>query len=170
MKKLSIILAALMLLTALAGCGAAEKVQEKAQEKAAEKAIEDALGGDVTVDIDGEKYTYEDKDGNKMEIGGTQWPTDEAADFIPKFDKGTITGSTIMGNVYLIDVEKVEQADYDSYLQTVKDAGFTENSFSLEEAEYDQYQALHTDGTSMMLSYEAAEKKLQIVGTAAEKE
>lgn len=172
MKKLSIILAAL-LLTALVGCGASEKAQEQIQEKAAEKAIEDALGGDVKVDIDGDKYTYEDKDGNKMEFGSTEWPSDEAAGFIPKFNKGAITGCTIMGNMFLIDLEKVEQEDYDSYLQTVKDAGFTENSFGLEGTEtegYYQYQALNADGASMMLSYEAAEKKLQIVGTAAEKE
>lgn len=169
MKKTVLILLAMALIIVLAGCGASEK----AQEKAAEKAIENALGGDVQVNIDGDKYTYEDKNGNKMELGGTEWPTDDAASFIPKFDKGAIIACTIMGNIYLIDLEKVEQADYDSYLQTVKDAGFTENVFALDGADtegYYQYQALHTNGNGITLSYEAAEKKLQIMGTVAEKE
>lgn len=168
MKKLTIILVALLLLMSLAGCGASDKASDKAAEKTAEKVIEDALGDDVQVDIEGDKYTYKDKDGNKLEVGGTEWPSDKAASFIPKFDKGTITASSIVDNVYLIDVEKVEKVDYDRYLQTVKDAGFTESSFSFEEADYYQYQALHTDGTSIILTYEAAEKRLQITGTAAE--
>lgn len=168
MKKLSIILVVLLLLTTLAGCS----TSEKAQERAVEKSIEDAMG-DVEVNIDGDKYTYEDKDGNKMEVGGTQWPTDKAAEFIPKFDEGMIIGCTIMGNIYLIDVEKVEQGDYDSYLQRVKDAGFTEDVFTIDVTdtdEYYQYQATDKNGNGMTLSYEATIKKLQIMGTAAVKE
>ena len=163
MKKIFVTLAALLLATALAGCG----VSERAQEKAAEKALEDAIGGDVKVDIEGDKYTYEDKDGNKMEVGGTEWPADEAAAFIPKFEKGAVAACTIMGNIYLIDVEEIEQKDYESYLQTVKDAGFAEAVFTLEEGGYYQYQASDEKGNGIMLSYESAEKKLQIMGNAA---
>lgn len=166
MKKFLFLVLVLIITLSLSACGASDK----AQEKAAEKAIEGALGGDIQVDIDGDKYTYEDKDGNKMEFGGTEWPNDEAAAFIPKFDQGTVTACTAMANIYIIDVEKVEYADYDCYLQTVKDAGFTENAFSLNEGDlegYYQYQAGDTNGNSMILSYEAAEKKLQITGTAA---
>lgn len=166
MKKLSVFLSALLLVAALVGCGASEK----AQEKAAENAIEDALGDDVQVDIDGDKYTYEDKDGNKMEVGGTEWPSDAAAEFIPKFEKQPVTACTIMGNVYLIDIENVAQKDYENYLQAVKDAGFTESVFSFGETGYDQYQAGDGKGNGITLSYEVEAKKLQIMGTAAEEE
>lgn len=169
MKKLSVILAALLIIAALAAC----KAQQKVQEKVAEKAIENALGDGAKVNIDGDKYTYEDKDGNKMEFGSTEWPTDEAAAFIPKFDKGTVAACTIIANTYLIDVENVEPSDYESYLQTVKNAGFTENAFTLEESGpdgYHQYQGGDVQGNSTMVCYEIATKKLQIMGTVAEEE
>ena len=167
MKKAGIILSVLLILAlALTGCG----VSEKAQEAAAEKAIENATGGDVKVDIDGEKYTYEDKDGNKIEMGGTEWPTDEAAKFIPKLDKGTVTACTIMGGMYLIDIEKIEQKDYDSYLQAVKDAGFTETALTTDAEGYSQYQASDAKGNGIMLSYESEVTRLQIMGTAAAEE
>lgn len=169
MKRFLFLILAFIITFSLSACGASEK----AQEKAAEKAIEGALGGNVKVEIDGEKYTYEDKDGNKMEVGGTEWPADEASAFIPKCEQGTVTACTIMGNIYIIDMEKVVQKDYDSYLQMVKDAGFTENTFTLDEAEtegYYQYQAFHTNGNGITLSYEAEEKVLQIMGTVAAEE
>lgn len=169
MKRLSLILVALLLAAAESGCGA----QEKAQEKAAEKAIEGALGGDVSVDIDGEKYTYEDKDGNKMEFGSTEWPADKAASFIPKYDKQPVASSMVMGNVYLIDIENVDKKDYEGYLQAVKDAGFTDSTFSLEEVGddgYYQYQSADDKGNSIVLSYDSAGKRLQIMGTAAVEE
>lgn len=169
MKKFLFLVLVLIITLSLSACGASDK----AQEKAAEKAIEGALGGDVQVDIDGDKYTYEDKDGNKMEFGSTEWPNDEAAEFIPKFDQGTVTACTAMANIYIIDVEKVEQKDYEGYLQTVKDAGFTESAFSLDdagEAGYYQYQAGDDKGNGITLSYETEVKKLQIMGTVAAEE
>lgn len=166
MKKVSILVAALFLITALAGCGALEK----AEEKASEKVLEEAMGGDVKVDIDGDKYTYEDNEGNRTEFGGTEWPTDEAAAFIPKFNKGTITASSLVSNVYLVEFEEVKQADYDSYLQEIKDAGFTEQALMMDAEGYYQYQAGDSNGNYITLSYEAEKKGLQIMGSAAAKE
>ena len=166
MKKRIVILAALLLFAALSGCG----ISEKAQENAAQKAIENALGSEAKVDIDGEKYTVDYGDGNKMELGGTEWPADEKAGFIPKLNKGTVAACTIMGNMYLIDVETVALKDYESYLQTVKDAGFSEQALTTDAEGYDQYQACDTKGNYIVLSYELEEEKLQIVGTVAEEE
>ena len=163
MRKLSIILSVLFILAlVLSGCGASKKVQEKT----AEKVIEDAIGGDADVKIDGDKYTVKYGDGQKMEIGGTEWPTDKTASFIPKADFGKVTACTIMGNIYVIDIEDVKQKDYESYLQTVKDSGFTENSIVTEAEGYYQYQANEKKQNTMMLSYEAEVKKLTIMATA----
>lgn len=165
MKRIPIILFALLFMT-LTGCG----TSEKAQEKAAERAIEKAIGSDVKVDIDGEKYKYEDKDGNKIEIGGTEWPSDKAAEFIPKFNKGTITGCTVMSNIYIIDIEKIEKEDYDSYLKAIENKGFTDTPITTNSENYYQYQAGDADKNYMMIVYEAENKKMQIMGTAAVKE
>ena len=164
MKKRTVILAALLLFAALYGCGA----PEKAQEKAAEKAIENAVGGDVQVDIEGEKYTVDYGDGKKMELGGTEWPADAKAGFIPKFNAGTVCACTIMDNMYLIDVETVAQKDYESYLQAVKDAGFLEQALTTDAEGYYQYQAADSKGNYIVLSFESGEKTLQIMGTAAQ--
>lgn len=166
MKKLIALLLSVLLVFALSACG----VSEKAQEKTAEKAIENALGGDVNVDIDGDKYTYEDKDGNKMEFGSTEWPAADAAAFIPKFDKGTITACTVMGNIYVIDIENVEQTDYESYFKTVKDGGFINEAITTETEGYHQYQAADAIGNYIVIFYEAEAKRQQIMGTAATKE
>ncbi|MFA6948275.1 MAG: DUF6591 domain-containing protein [Eubacteriales bacterium] len=160
MKKTAAVLLSVLLAFALPACGASEKLQEKA----AEKVIENALGGDVNVNIDGDKYSYEDKDGNRMEFGGTKWPTDEAAAFIPKFTGGDIVSTAFVANMYLIEIENVSQKDYESYAQTVKDAGFTEQAFTVEADGSYQYQALNSDGKYMVVLYEAEDQMLHITG------
>lgn len=160
MKKIMLILTALLVVTALAGCGASEKVQEKA----AEKAIEDAIGGKANVDIDGDKYTFEDNDGNKIEVGSNEWPTGEAADVIPKLDKGTITSVVNTAGNCVIDIDEVEKSDFDEYLQAIKDAGFTKNAAELKDANGLMYQATTDNGKTMLVSYSFESKHLQIMG------
>ncbi|MDD3243851.1 MAG: hypothetical protein PHD32_09040 [Eubacteriales bacterium] len=158
MKKICLLMVALLLAGVLGGCGLAQK----AQEKAAEKILEGASGGSVKVDIDGEKYTYQDEDGNTVEIGSTQWPTGAAADAIPKLDKGIISSVVNMEATCIIDIDEVEKADFDAYLQAVKNAGFTENAVEMTtEGSGFLYQA--TSGNkSIVMGYSQQEKHLQI--------
>lgn len=164
MKKLFVILTALFLIAALAGCGTAEK----AQEKAAEKALEDALGGDVNVDIDGDKYVYEDKDGNKIEVGGSEWPTGDAAKLIPTFDKGTIVSVVEMEDSCIIDIDEVGKSDFETYFQKIKDAGFTQDPYEVKDENGIMYMANTENGNAIILGYTVEEKHMQISITAAQ--
>lgn len=164
MKKVWVILTSLLLVLALAGCGASEK----AQEKAAEKALEDALGDDVNVDIDGDKYVYEDKDGNKIEVGGSEWPTGETAKLIPKFDTGTIVSVVEMENSCIIDIDEVEKSDFETYFQKIKDAGFAQDPYEVKDESGIMYMANTENGNAIVLGYTVEEKHMQISITAAQ--
>lgn len=164
MKKFLAIALTLVLILSLTACGASEK----AQEKAAEKAIENAIGGDVKVDIDGDKYTYEDKDGNKIEIGSTEWPTGETAKLIPKLDKGTVVSVVEMEGACIIDIDEVKKSDFETYFQKVKDAGFTQDPYEVTEESGTMYMASSENGSSVVLGYTIEEEHMQISISAAQ--
>lgn len=160
MKKLFVILTALFLIAALAGCGTSEK--------AAEKALEDALGGDVNVDIDGDKYVYEDKDGNKIEVGGSEWPTGGTAKLIPKFDKGTIVSVVEMEDSCIIDIDEVGKSDFETYFQKIKGAGFTQDPYEVKDESGIMYMANTVNGNAIVLGYTVEEEHMQISISAAQ--
>lgn len=164
MKQFAYTVTAFLLAAVLAGCGASEKMQQEA----AEKALENALGGEVAVDIEGEKYTYEDKEGNKFEVGGTEWPSGDAADIIPAFSKGTIVTVVNMTGNCMIDLDNVEKKEFEAYVQTVKDAGFTQTPVEMTDETTTLYQAAASGGKSILLSYTAQEKHLQISASLME--
>lgn len=164
MKKLIAILTALLLVAAMAGCG----TSERAQEKAAEEALEEAIGGDVNVDIDGDKYIYEDEEGNKIEIGGNEWSSSDVAKLIPKFDKGTVVSVVDMEDGCIIDIDDVEKSDFEDYLQKVKNAGFTHDSYVVTDENGTMYMASAENGDSVILGYSVNESHLQISISDAE--
>ena len=164
MKKITIFLLALAFILSVSGCGVTEKVQEKAAEKATEKAIENATGGNAKVDINGDKYKVDYGDDNSLEIGGGKWPTGDSADIIPKFDKGKISSVINTKEGCIIDIDEVEKNDFDSYLQTVKNAGFTKDTTNMNSDSNSVYMATAGNGKSIILSYTPEEKHLQISG------
>lgn len=80
-RPLRVVGATLLVAALLSGCGAEEKMAEKTTEK-----ILSQDGSDV--DIDGEKVTVKDKDGNAMSFGeGVELPDDFPADIpLPQGD------------------------------------------------------------------------------------
>ena len=172
MKKISIILSVLFILSlSFTGCGAAEKAEKKAAEKITEKAIENAIGGDADVKIDGEKYTVDYGDGAKMEIGNAQWPTEGPALEIPKLNKGVVISVITVENVCNISIEKIKKEDFDSYLQTVKDDGFTENVVNMSEGDSGiMYMAETKEGQSISLTYTTDSETLNIMTALPESE
>ncbi|MEG0895592.1 MAG: hypothetical protein RSE93_07725 [Oscillospiraceae bacterium] len=160
MKKMLTILLTMAMALTLVACGSSEKTQEEIIEKIIEKSGE----GKVDVEIDGDKYTYEDADGNKIEIGSTEWPTGKLAELVPKFDKATISSVITYQDGFMVQLLEVDKEDYEDYLQKVQDAGFTKDSTNIDTGtEGSMYQASLEDGTNISLIYVATEKSLQIV-------
>lgn len=114
MKTITSCLLAILLLTALVGCG----VQEKIAEKTTEKLIEGIAGGQV--DIKGDQVTVKGKDGETFTVGGTDWPTSDMAKAIPKFTKGEVSSVLEVENGMMVTVEGVEASDYEDYLKKSK--------------------------------------------------
>lgn len=146
MKRVLIVLFALMICLQLFGCGA----KEKAEEKLAEKILESAGGGKV--DIDGEKVTFKGDDGQEVTVGGSEWPTSALAKNIPEF-KGADSISVVDSEESVfISLESVKKKDFDEYLEKIK-KDFTKESFEANSDGYYSYGGNNDKGISVMMQY-----------------
>lgn len=167
-KRAAALLAALALTLALTGCNAAQKAQEKAAEEAAEAALGGAAGSGVTVDINGDQYTYEDAEGNKLVVGGSEWPAGGAADLLPRCGTGTVTSVVSAEGTCLIDLDGITEADYTAYVQSLQGAGFTDSAVTMQSDENGAYwQATDAAGNTAAVSYDSTLQHLQIMCTLA---
>ena len=169
MKKIVVLVITLTLLMTFTACGATQKVEEKAEEKAVESVIKNVTGGDADVDIEGDKYSVNYGDGNKVEVGANEWPTGESVEKLPKLDKGKIESSVTLGKSCVISIVDLDKKDFEEYFQKVKDAGFTEDAFDIcSDEKLVQYQAGSTDGKFITISYEVEIKALTIMVSSEE--
>lgn len=161
MKKI-LIIALILSLIMLAGCGAKEKMEDKI----AEKVMESALG--VDMDIDGEEITFEGEDG-AVTFGASEWPTTDLARVIPEFKDGKITSTVNSEEYVLIIIEEVNENDFMDYYEKVKST-FTEESY---ESKFDgtiAYSGSDGSGTAMIVSYSLNDKTLSIQASQSEME
>ncbi len=165
MKKTAWVIAlALILILVLAGCGK-EKAAEKVDEAAQEAVINNALDGEAEVDIDGDKYTIEDSEGNKVTVGGTEWPEGAAADLLPKFDKGDMTVGVVTDQLCSIEFENVEKEDFEAYREDVKNAGFTQQAVEATIDSTVSYQGYLDDKQAIYLTYDESTKSMVVMAT-----
>lgn len=165
MKKTAWVIAlALILILVLAGCGK-EKAAEKVDEAAQEAVINNALDGEAEVDIDGDKYTIEDSEGNKVTVGGTEWPEGAAADLLPKFDKGDMTVGVVTDQLCSIEFENVEKEDFQAYWEDVKNAGFTQQAVEATIDSTVSYQGYLDDKQAIYLTYDESTKSMVVMAT-----
>ena len=163
MKKMAWGIAlALILILALAGCGK-EKAADKVDEAVQEAVINNALDGEAEVDIDGDKYTIEDSEGNKVTVGGTEWPEGAAAELLPKFDKGDMTVGVVTDQLCSIEFENVEKEDFEAYREDVKNAGFTQQSMDLTMDSVISYQGYLDDKQAIYLTYDESAKSMVVM-------
>ena len=124
MKKILIITLAFLLVFSLSACNAKEKV--------AEKVVEDIINSDsdsdVDVDFDGDQMTISDDEGNSMTMGGTEWPSGDAAKLIPECKTGDVVYVLEMTGTVNISMENITEDEYNAYLQSIKNAGFTDET------------------------------------------
>lgn len=127
MRKVLVTLLSLLLLTSLTGCGVKQKISEQVTRKISEGIIEKVAGDDVDVDLDDGKIKVKGDDGSEWSIGDGEWPRGEAADLIPEFKKGTITSVLNSPEGCWINIEDVDEKDFQRYLEDFKNAGFDSN-------------------------------------------
>lgn len=167
MKKTAWVTAlALILILVLAGCGK-EEAAEKVDETVQEAVINNALDGEAEVDIDGDKYTIEDSEGNKVTVGGTEWPEGAAADLLPKFDKGDMTVGLVTDEFCSIEFENVEKEDFEAYREGVKNAGFTQQAVDATIDSVISYQGYLDDKQAITLTYDESSKSMVIMASTA---
>ena len=155
MKKVLSLLIAAMLVISLAGCGIKNKVENKIGEKIGEKVVEGATGNKV--DIDGDKVTVKGEDGTEATFGGKEWPDNDIMKDIPKFEKGTLTGTTASEELNIIMIEEVEKKDFQNYWEKIKDR-FSNQPFSLEADDVLSYGGVDEKGIGVQLAYNSADK------------
>jgi len=146
MKRVFTVCLILIVLLTLAGC---KSPSEIAAEKLTEKVLSEATGGKVN--IDGDKITIETKDGS-VSLGGTEWPQDKMGKNIPKLD-GKVNYVANSDELCMIVVEEVKSADFEKYLEKVKDAGYNQDEVNFSDSSSVSYMATNADGIAFHITY-----------------
>ena len=146
MKKAFTVCLILLFLFTLVGC---KSPSEMAAEKLTEKVLGEATGGKVN--IDGDKITIETKDGS-ISLGGTEWPNDMMGKNIPKLD-GKVNYVANSDELCMIVVEEVKSADFEKYLEKVKDAGYNQDEVNFSDSSSVSYMATNADGIAFHITY-----------------
>ncbi len=163
MRRIPVVLLVVLLTCfLLTGCGVKDKIEQKVGEKIVEKVVEKAVGDENTkIDIDGEKITVEGKDGESISFGGSEWPD---IDYIPEFKKGEIISSVNdgQGNIMVI-FEKVEQKDFEDYIDDIK-KDFSNETNEMEVEEYLLFEGKNDQGELVAIQYFKNDDSLTIIG------
>lgn len=122
MRKIVTVILGISVTVVLFGCGITDKIEEKASEAITEKVLEESAGGDVDVDIDGDTYTIDGENGEKIEIGTSDWPADDFFKEVPQFDSGTIASSIASETGTMIVINDVDADKFSTYYDEIKSA------------------------------------------------
>lgn len=152
MKKMFSVVLVLLLSTILFGCGIKEKIEQEASEAITEKVLEKSSGGEVDVDIDGENFSITGEDGEKIEIGATDWPEDEFFKDIPKLDAGNIASTIASDTGTMLVVNEVDADTFSSYYEDIKSA-FSQNPVEANFEGLITYSASNENGITISINY-----------------
>lgn len=183
-RKLGVltILAAFIIL--MAGCNIKQKIGESITEGILEK----AMGDDADIDLDdgeftikgddGEEITFNDENGMTIEGddgtviasgGDYEWPEGQAADLLPKFNKGKITYILNSPETCLVYVEGIDEEDYEAYVEEIVDSGYTENKFEMSTDVAVMYSGANSDNIVASASFYKEDGYVQISVDASNK-
>lgn len=164
MKRIALVLLGVAMLLALAGCG----VREKIEDKITEGIIENIAGENVDIDLDEGTITVEGEEGEEWSLGGGEWPEGQAADLIPEFTKGKITGVMNSAKACFISIEEVEEQDYREYIEALKSAGFDQDVVEASDESMITYGASLEDGSASVIMSYSSDKEMIIQVTASQ--
>jgi hypothetical protein len=120
-------------------------------EMVGESIVEGITGSDI--DINGDSVTLTGEDGEEVTFGSTEWPDNEIIKRIPKFSKGEIETSYITDEGGSLAIINVAKADYDDYVEQIKQAGFTVDPQTMEADDLLIYTASDAENYIVSLSY-----------------
>ena len=150
MKRVWIIVLAVLLVFSLTACNA----KEKAAEKVVEDIINDNSDSDVDVDIDGDTVTVDSEDEDfSVTMGKTDWPTGDVAKMLPECKDGSVTYVLEMTDAVNISVSDISESQYEDYLTRVQNAGFDQNVTTMDSEGSLMYTAVNNDGYTIVLAY-----------------
>lgn len=154
MKKiLTILLAAVMVISVFAGCGVKEKLEQKAGEAIGEKMLEGLAGEGVDIDLDGEEVVIEGSDGEKLEFGSGEWPDSDLAKAVPEYKDGKIDGVFQSDDSFQVTINETDEKYFEDYLKKIKE-DFSENAFEGNSEGSITYSGTDKDGNSILIFYE----------------
>lgn len=176
LRRYKYIVFVLLIALFVSGCGLKKKVEEKITENI----IESAAGDDVNVDIDGDEISYstddgevsidekdgvtfEGEDGSTVASGGVnKWPEDQAAAYLPKYDKGELSYILNSEDLCMLLIDKVSIKDYESYVKLVIDKGYTTNKVESTADDMSIYSAVSEEGNTVSVCYYSTDESIQI--------
>lgn len=161
-KKILAIILVITMALSLAACGVKKSINEKITEKVTEGVLEKAIGGNVDIDIDGEEVKIQGEDGEVLSFGKTEWPSSGAAGALPVLDKGNVVSVINSDTGAIIIIEKVNEKDYNNYIEELKDAGFINNVTEYSSQESLAYHASSNENVVVGIIYTPKDEALSI--------
>lgn len=155
MKKVLILFFIVILILSLSGCSKKGKIEESI----AEKILENASG--VDVDVDGDVITMQDKDGQKVTFGSTEWPKSELAKEIPELKEGEITGVMEDNTNIMLIISKVKENTLKEYLNGIK-KDYSEDILETNSKGINTYYGVNKNRIGAYLTYDSETEELSI--------
>ena len=153
MKKFLVVsVSTLLICGVLTGCGIREKLEKKAGEVIAEKIVEEVAGGDVDVDIDGDKVVIEGEDGEELAIGGSEWPKSGAVENIPEYKSGKVDSVIETKRSAQLEILETDKEYFEEYIEGIKDEFDTEQ-YESKSSDSITYSGKNDDGVSVLFVF-----------------
>ncbi len=142
----------LLILSLILSSVSCNSTQDETEKTVREEVAEDLQ--DVKVDNDSGEVTFTDKDGEKVVYGSTEWPKTDIAKTIPEFTKGTIMSVISNKEGALIDIDQVEEKDFQEYLEEVK-KNYSEDAVEGNSDGIFTYSAGNGSGILVLVNYDS---------------
>ncbi len=183
LKRIGLVVMAVISMILLSSCNLKEKISESITENIIEKATD----GEVDIDIDGDEISYsteegdftvddtgmtiEGDDGTVIASGGEyEWPLDQAAEYLPKLGKGTISYILNGPDTCMLMVDDLELDDYKDYKEEIVDAGYINDTLESSAEDLEIYSGTSSDGVVVTVSFSQSEAMLQVTADASGKQ
>ncbi|NLZ91505.1 MAG: hypothetical protein GX918_06265 [Clostridiales bacterium] len=162
LRKTVLVMLCVALVFSLAACNVKQKINEKIAEKVTEGVLEKIAGDGTDIDISEGGITIKGEGGEKITIGGGEWPKGGAANLLPEFKKGTIVSVANADTGCMVLLEDVEEKDAEDYIEKVKNKGFTEKPIESYGDSYYNYAAGLDEKTHASVLYDKKTKSMTI--------